>query len=433
MYLDDETLRYFNETWPPSHKIHSEILRAILDYHPAAVLVDFFFVHIAPGDNFDRTQTAIKEYQDKYVPLFVVWAQDVRPEVWKLANDVANKSGYKIALVSGDLAGDPGHPIYPLDNLRGLRSAALALYSSVCRISDQPEAPETDSLKRLRDRAPGCKKERLLSSHEGLSLTHQMGVVWGLYPAAYNCNGGAESLCKDLFRSSQPLLSVIGRTFQLLWEGLLPPIYRPTDPLHVHYHAEISARHFFGENNQSELGGLLAGKLVIYSSNVPAAKDVFVSPVQGEVPGALVHAMALDNLLTFGNRYIHESEEGHFRKNPAEFLPSIVMAAVSLLVIWRRGQMLRDARVHRSLYLLRNKDERLLLRVYWVLVGTLIACGTIEFFVFRIAPFNWLGLWIVVHMAHRVDKWFFRKVENEAEAAGWIGQLAKRNDPKVAP
>jgi CHASE2 domain-containing sensor protein len=41
VYLDNETLAYFKETWPPSHVVHSEILQAILDYKPAAVLIDF--------------------------------------------------------------------------------------------------------------------------------------------------------------------------------------------------------------------------------------------------------------------------------------------------------------------------------------------------------------------------------------------------------
>jgi hypothetical protein len=68
---------------------------------------------------------------------------------------------------------------------------------------------------------------------------------------------------------------------------------------------------------------------------------------------------------------------------------------------------------------LREEDELRLRWLYWALIGFIVVAGPIEFFVFRIAPFNWLGLWIVVHMAHRVDKWAFRVVENEAETAGW--------------
>src|SRR5258708_3975726 len=43
--LDDETLKSRpDEPWPPSHLLHGDILEAILSYHPAAVLVDIFFL-----------------------------------------------------------------------------------------------------------------------------------------------------------------------------------------------------------------------------------------------------------------------------------------------------------------------------------------------------------------------------------------------------
>lgn len=44
--LDNNTLNnLFRESWPPSHAVHSAVLSAILQYKPAAVLVDMFFFH----------------------------------------------------------------------------------------------------------------------------------------------------------------------------------------------------------------------------------------------------------------------------------------------------------------------------------------------------------------------------------------------------
>jgi hypothetical protein len=135
VYLDKDTLDYFKETWPPSHVVHSEILRAILAYKPAAVFVDLYFVHRGPNDYFDRTPDTIQEYQDKHVPLFVVWGYDVRSEVWKRASDPNNRSDYKIRLVSGKLVpGDIGPPLYPLEKVGDRNPAALDLYRLICGV-----------------------------------------------------------------------------------------------------------------------------------------------------------------------------------------------------------------------------------------------------------------------------------------------------------
>jgi hypothetical protein len=269
----------------------------------------------------------------------------------------------------------------------------------------------TDLFNNIRYRANGCNENNRIGVESDFESIHPMQILWGLEPAKYNCQA-FEAICNDLFIRARPI--------QLLWEAVIPEQYRVTDPLRVHYHAEISARRFFGENNRSELGPLLTGKVVMYSSNVSAAKDVFPAPIHGEVPGVLLHAMALDNFLTFGKRYVRQAQVGLFHRDITELLPSIVMLLASLsVIIWRR-QLLTCSSI-RTVHKLREKDERRLRYRYWVLIGFIVVVGPIEFFTLRIAPFNWLGLVIVVHMAHRVDKWAFRVVEKEAETSGWIG------------
>ncbi len=42
VFIDQNTLQSRGETWPPSHSLHAEVLRAILGYHPAAILGPVF-------------------------------------------------------------------------------------------------------------------------------------------------------------------------------------------------------------------------------------------------------------------------------------------------------------------------------------------------------------------------------------------------------
>jgi len=92
--LDDDTLKYLDEPWPPSHLVHGQVLSALLSYKPAAVLVDIFFVHHRDNDHFASTAYAIDQYNEKRVPLFIVAAgrstqapQPARPEILKGEKD----------------------------------------------------------------------------------------------------------------------------------------------------------------------------------------------------------------------------------------------------------------------------------------------------------------------------------------------------------
>ena len=48
---------------------------------------------------------------------------------------------------------------------------------------------------------------------------------------------------------------------------------------------------------------LVSDRIVLYGTSFKGLKDLAISPVHGAVPGVFMHAMALDNLLTDGNRY----------------------------------------------------------------------------------------------------------------------------------
>lgn len=54
---------------------------------------------------------------------------------------------------------------------------------------------------------------------------------------------------------------------------------------------------------QSDIDRVLAGKLVLIGGQFRTSNDWVETPVQGQVPGVHLHAMALDNLIEFGRDY----------------------------------------------------------------------------------------------------------------------------------
>ena len=62
-------------------------------------------------------------------------------------------------------------------------------------------------------------------------------------------------------------------------------------------------RYFPDENPQDFLRRYLKGRIVMVGSDLPYVQDRIASPIAGELPGVYLHAMALDNLIDYGNGY----------------------------------------------------------------------------------------------------------------------------------
>jgi hypothetical protein len=436
VFLDNFTLEEkFKETWPPSQRLHSTILNAILDHNPAAVLVDLVFLHAESSakieninakitskncntdmftNDFRNTAAVASEYNERHIPLFVVAASKGiganppgRPELNELA--FCNK----VTLVSAELEGEPGQPpLYPLHvDSTGYEPAALALYHAICPTDGS--RPSNNSLSRIqRDAGSKCIQ---FSDHKSIA---SMEVVWGLAPSEINCSrAGTKALklaCEDLSKS------MLSRAAQLLWQVPTPEEHRLTDPFPIPYHAEIPTSELLNGDNNDELNAWLNGKIVIYSSQVTPKKDFVLSPVHGNVDGAFIHAMALDNLLTFGDKYVYRFNEGRFNGHWTMFLPTFIMLLASLAVIGYRYYLLSAISRYNTVESLREADENFVRwAVRWPAIGIILIFGMVLFFFVGIAPFNWLGLLVVVHVWHRIDKWFFYTVKREAHVAGW--------------
>jgi CHASE2 domain-containing sensor protein len=385
--LDDATLKKYDEPWPVSHIVHGDVLSAILSFEPAALLVDMFFIYVRENDHFARTDSVIRQSK---IPIFLAASSEwppIRPEVTEL------ERLKKVTLVSAEIEGEPTAPLYPLrENRRHLMPAALAVYRAACQ----------------KFAVSVCKPDQIPDGH-----ATEMELAWGLEPAAFNCDRAAENrddVCDDI------PVSVPGRALRLLWESLVPPRYRPTDPMPIAYHATISATDLLDGGKRQKLAPLLKDKIIIYGVHLPLLRDTIYSPVHGHIDGAYIHAMAIDNLLTFGNEYVRRGSGAEtFRKEWTEFQPAALMLIAAIFIIFHRFYLVRNVQYSASVHDLHEADERFLRWTRYVLIGLITLAGFWEFFVWSISPFNWLALVIVIHVAHWIDRRFFWIVRREVK------------------
>ncbi len=76
------------------------------------------------------------------------------------------------------------------------------------------------------------------------------------------------------------------------------------------YHRTISANHLLNSIGDRDVENAITGKTVFYGAGFRFTGDRIESPVYGEMPGVYLHAMAYDNLLTFGRNYKRAERSG---------------------------------------------------------------------------------------------------------------------------
>jgi hypothetical protein len=75
------------------------------------------------------------------------------------------------------------------------------------------------------------------------------------------------------------------------------------DKLRCPYTRTISVGHLLGSTGDPDVQDALAGRAVFYGAAFQLTGDRVLSPVFDELPGVYLHAMAYDNLVTFGHNY----------------------------------------------------------------------------------------------------------------------------------
>lgn len=306
--FSDSDLEKMHLSWPPPYSVHAEILERIVEFSPKAVFVDIAFVDRYRNDpTFMELGEIIRTYREENIPLYFAAGRTdgnlpdgVIPEL----------AAAGALLVSAPGTGDDRQSFsYPLEvkinsekqkhrECATRLSAATAMYAS----SLLNDSTERDS-----------QLQRSFLTRKGYldeQRNSDMQLVWRFFHKAGN-NGPFR--CERISRS--PLLNFWqGLNWDLTFSDVVPKNRSSEVPSTVQIcppQDTISVEQLLFNLTQpfiQELTFSLQQSYVIYGAYLAFNEDLVHPPTHTPIPGAFYHAMALDNLLTFGSEYRRTAE-----------------------------------------------------------------------------------------------------------------------------
>lgn len=265
--IDEDTLHTLQAPWPWKYGDHARALDALLQLHPKAVVVDFLFVDSRPDDTLPDLVAEIGRYRKARVPLYFEGGVDLpfgenplRPEIAATGVPVLNPN----TPINGGVARqyDVAEPCVDARAKPGAKCPSLALRVFQDVFPQYPLA----------------------------KLNGMIELVWGTKTAPDNAkwmaNAGGSCIV-----DVGPLERIYLAFFDT--EAVKSP---------CPYNAEIPVLSLMMGTDDPDIARLARDRVVFYGGALQGAQDRVFTPVNGLIPGVFVHAMALDNLITFKGR-----------------------------------------------------------------------------------------------------------------------------------
>ena len=349
--INEETLRERQSSWPPRYSYHEEVLRRVLRQRPRAVYYDIF---VDGGRDFDDSLEdardalaedllASRTPDGHRVPLyFGIPRIDTR-----LALTTDDNASPLIAAWHGMGSDYPlvipkrngGISPHPGKNVGELTSVALALYRAACV-----------------NRDAGCAQPASLLG--AIQPGDALSVSWGAARPAF----APSPECVNPQRNGWQ--QAIGLAVDSLLSGISPSRV-DSERQRCPYTLTLLEHQLDDEH----IAALLQDRVVLVGTQLSGMEDITQSPVHSALPGVYLHAMALDNLMTWGNRHPQRSEAKGFAF-------SLAMAMlISLGAAWIFGNLAQG---------------RWIALLILAIVATTCAL-TIPWYQLRQPPPDWLG------------------------------------------
>jgi CHASE2 domain len=307
--IDEDTLQSLQMPWPWSYGAHARVLDALLEYKPKAVVVDFLFVDMRPDPSLPQLADEIARYKKAGVPLYFEGGIRLPYGEYPLRPELAS-TGVRIL--------DPTIPVY--DGI-----ARQYNVTGKCFGKNGIEKGSCDSLALavFRDTYPQEKLE---------PLNGMMELVWGTRTDPHNAkwisttdSSGAKHSCN---LGIGPL-----RRFYLAF----------FDPSRVQnpcpYNAQLPVLALMEGSDDPDIPNLIKNRVVFYGGSLEGAQDKTYTPVNGLLPSVYVHAMALDNLITFHGKpeqNVITAFGETIPSNPAQMMAIIPVILILALIHMRR-------------------------------------------------------------------------------------------------
>lgn len=256
----EDNLGLLGVQYPVPYGVHAQVLEALASYGPRAVFIDFAF---------------IDPREDK----------------------VAVELGKALCGLRNSGTGAPT-PVF----LAAPAGATLNEKLVECADAASPEMDETVGVSgvltymRKSHGLPTAAFALAAKTHPAAvsdPAARDLEVIWGK---------GIPRINRSWMKCEEPsLLRGLGH---MLSHGPL------ANKLQCPYTRTITVAHLLAFSADRDVSEALSGKTVFYGAGFRLTGDVVASPVYAEMPGVYLHAMAYDNLVTFGRHYKRATRHG---------------------------------------------------------------------------------------------------------------------------
>lgn len=345
--------------WPLTFEEYTALIGRVLELEPKGVFVDIL-LDTENGRDPKVIEDFIASLGNNGPPVVFAAYGDPKKQLIKPLQDL----GFT-ALASGrafrglvELTAPANH--YPVKSKDGGLSPAAVLYVATLNDLNAASAGEYAALD---------------------SESADMLVAWGnTLPAGDAASPGCSPFTDDTDSRLQALQTAIVAGFsERPTDAATPSKWQILQP--CAYHEEIAARDLFDPtDNGIRAREKIKGTYVFIGAAISGLGDVIDSPVHGQLPGVYLHAMALDNLLTFRGKYLETSTGA-----------ALVQFLLIFLCLFLGGLAFADRPTPR---MRREALGSIAVRIIAWALFALMAAALLLFFLINLhlAPYNWGGV-----------------------------------------
>lgn len=331
--------------WPLKYDVQADVIGKITNLKPRMLAIDMMFLDQHRDDSVEFLWDAIDEGAD-ISPIFGAAA----PRIGLDLKIIENEDGQPLPFAQADITTDSTWPDmgyrFASDNTLDVGrppSLALAMYKELCTGNWEQASMLS------RDYKEACRNQGSISSQgtfDQSAFDRDMLVFWGSgLPDYADLFDGKFDIANRLFNcrvDSRPFLQrlIEAVTLQKTEFTETTCAFHPVIPLDVLMNID-----------QEVLRPAIEGKIVFYGVDHPGIADIVNPPTSQPIAGVHLHAMALDNLLTWGPDYLGKSSRyypgiGSQSLSRLQFLMSFAIFMVILLVsfLWYPHEAERNAR-----------------------------------------------------------------------------------------
>ena len=307
--VDEGTLHTLHAPWPWKYGDHARVLDALLQYKPKAVVLDFLFVDSRPDETLKDLTDEIGRYKKAGVPIYFEGGIDLPYGENPLRPEVA-KTGVPVL--------DPAIPINA--------GVARQYYATGRCFNQKPDGDGTCPSLAFRVYRDLYGKE-----HPLVRVDDKMEMVWGTRTAPENhwiTRTGADGAQHSCFEK----MGLLRRWYLAFFDT--DAVKSPCP-----YTAEFPVDALLLTPDDKDVAKMARDRVVFYGGALQAAQDRTYTPVNNLLPGVFVHAMAMDNLITFHGRPFQNTVTLNGKPvdgNLVQLIATIPVILILSLFHWRK-------------------------------------------------------------------------------------------------